>query len=264
MSLASLMGYSINSNSLLIKASDGASDYANKVGEPCIGGFLRYNSHFEKPILFTAGLGFIKNSHLFDKTVHQPISGDYVVKVGPPAFKIGFGGSLQSSVNNNSLNNDMTAIQRGDPYNGNKIIRFFEYLATMEKPIIKSMDVYRNAATEFLEGLSTGVIGIIVSSLGAIPFYGAIIDMGKAMNNAVEIVKDTSQLVKTSVETFQDVIDETKNNIDNMGDNLYLGGDINLTNKINTALSKKSDEVIQRTGNSIQQFELPFSKSKVN
>jgi len=138
------------------------------------------------------------------------------------------------------------------------------FLTAMEKPIIKSMDVFRNASTEFLEGLSTGVIGIIVSSLGAIPFYGAIIDMGKAMNNAVEIAKDTSQLVKTSVETFQDVIDETKNNIDNMGDISHLGGDINLTNKINTALAKKSDEVIQRTGNSIQQFELPLTKSKVN
>lgn len=159
MSLASLVGYSVNSYTLLQSASDGASDYANKLGEPCIGGYLRYHSQFEKPILFSAGLGFIKNSHMYypDDGLHIPVPGDYVVKIGPPAFKIGFGGSIQSSVNNNSQDKDMTAIQRGDPYNGNKVTRFLEYLSTMDNPIIKKIHDQGagglgNVVTELLHG----------------------------------------------------------------------------------------------------------------
>jgi phosphoribosylformylglycinamidine synthase len=159
MSLASLVGYSVNSNALLQNASDGASDYANKLGEPCIGGYLRYHSLFEKPILFSGGLGFIKNSHMFDPddNLHTPSPGDYVIKIGPPAFKIGFGGSIQSSINNNSQDKDMTAIQRGDPYNGNKVTRFLEYLSTMDNPIIKKIHDQGagglgNVVTELLDG----------------------------------------------------------------------------------------------------------------
>jgi len=154
MSLASLIGYSVNSLELLKGASDGASDYGNKLGEPCLGGFLRYHSRFEKPIMFSGGLGFIRQSHI---PVPNPIAGDYVVKIGPSGMKIGFGGSIQSSVSNNAQDKDMTAIQRGDPYNGNKITRFLEYLATMDKPIIKKIHDQGaggvgNVITELLDG----------------------------------------------------------------------------------------------------------------
>jgi phosphoribosylformylglycinamidine synthase len=157
-SLASLTGYSVNSTTLLVKASNGASDYANKIGEPCVGGYLRYHSKFEKPIMFSAGLGFIKDSHLYngrDETLAKP--GDIIVKIGPPAFKIGFGGSIQSSVTNTATDNDMTAIQRGDPYNGNKVARFLEYLALLDTPIIKKIHDQGagglgNVTTELLDG----------------------------------------------------------------------------------------------------------------
>jgi phosphoribosylformylglycinamidine synthase len=139
MSHGSLIGYSFNNSELLIKASNGASDYANKVGEPCLGGYVRYNIYFEKPILFTAGIGYIKQSHLFNEIRDNIKPGDYIIKIGPDAFKIGFGGSIQSSVNNNADDTDMTAIQRGDPYNGNKIIRFLELLSYLDKPLIKKI-----------------------------------------------------------------------------------------------------------------------------
>lgn len=156
-SLASLMGYSVNSLPLLQNASDGASDYANKIGEPCIGGYLRFHPKMEKPILLTAGIGFIKNSHLYNTQEHQPAPGDYLVKVGPTAFKIGFGGSMQSSVVCDTADRDMTAIQRGDPYNGNKVARFLEILATMERPLIKKIHDQGagglgNVITELLDG----------------------------------------------------------------------------------------------------------------
>ena len=156
-SSASLTGYSVNNKQLLRDASNGASDYANKIGEPCIGGFLRFHPMFEKPIMFSAGLGFLKDSHRYSPTKHTPEPGDLIVKVGPPAFKIGFGGSVMSSVDNTSTEGDMTAIQRGDPYNGNKVARFLETLALMPEPIIKKIHDQgagglANVITELLDG----------------------------------------------------------------------------------------------------------------
>lgn len=152
---ASLVGYSINNLQLLRDASNGASDYANKLGEPCIGGFLRWHPSFEKPIMFSAGLGFIKDSHAKEIPIPEP--GDYIVKVGPSAMKIGFGGSVMSSVSNSTGDSDMTAIQRGDPYNGNKVARFLEYLALLDKPLIKKIHDQGagglgNVVTELLDG----------------------------------------------------------------------------------------------------------------
>jgi phosphoribosylformylglycinamidine synthase len=169
-SSASLVGYSVNDYELLQGASDGASDYANKLGEPCIGGFLREHPKFEKPIMFSAGVGFIKQSHLFNcQDPNQlPIANDYIVKIGPPAFKIGFGGSIQSSIINDSTSTDMTAIQRGDPYNGNKVARFLERLALLPIPLIKKIHDQGagglgNVVTELLDGLDA------VIDLQAIP-----------------------------------------------------------------------------------------------
>jgi phosphoribosylformylglycinamidine (FGAM) synthase-like enzyme len=80
--------------------------------------------------------------------------------VGPPAFKIGFGGSVMSSVANSvssTTSQDLTAIQRGDPYNGNKVARFLEALALLPQPIIKKIHDQgagglANVITELLDG----------------------------------------------------------------------------------------------------------------
>jgi phosphoribosylformylglycinamidine synthase len=131
LSSASWAGYSMSSLEMAKLASDGTSNYANKVGEPLLGGYLRWNPNFAKPILYTAGMGWIADNRLITTdTMVQP--GDLVIKVGPQAFKIGMGGSLMSSVDNKAAGTQdaLTAVQRGDPYEGNKVIRFCEYLAT--------------------------------------------------------------------------------------------------------------------------------------
>jgi phosphoribosylformylglycinamidine synthase len=105
--------------------------------------------------MFSAGVGFIKDSHARD--IPSPVPWDFLVKVGPPAMKIGFGGSVMSSVSNSTRDSDMTAIQRGDPYNGNKVARFLEYLALLDEPIIKKIHDQGagglgNVVTELLDG----------------------------------------------------------------------------------------------------------------
>jgi len=135
LSSGSWAGYSMSNLEMAKLASDGTSNYANKVGEPLMGGYLRWHPKFAKPILYTAGIGWISNDHLLtSETRVQP--GDLIIKVGPQAFKIGLGGSLMSSIDNraDSTADALTAVQRGDPYEGNKVIRFCEYLATHITP----------------------------------------------------------------------------------------------------------------------------------
>lgn len=105
-----------------IEASNGASDYGNKFGEPLIQGFTRSfdmcleNGErwgFLKPIMFTAGVGQLDGRHT-EKAREE--KGMVIVQVGGPAYRVGFGGGAASSMlqgeNESSL--DFNAVQRGD------------------------------------------------------------------------------------------------------------------------------------------------------
>ncbi len=105
-----------------IEASNGASDYGNKFGEPLIQGFtrsfdLRLESGerwgFLKPIMFTGGIGQIDDRHTEKK---QPLKGMLIVQVGGPAYRVGFGGGAASSMlqGENEAKLDFNAVQRGD------------------------------------------------------------------------------------------------------------------------------------------------------
>lgn len=114
-----------------IEASNGASDYGNKFGEPVIAGFtrsfgLRLNDgeryEWVKPIMFTGGIGQINDRHIEKE---PPKKGMYVVKIGGPAYRIGIGGGSASSVLSGELSEelDFNAVQRGDPEMENKLNR---------------------------------------------------------------------------------------------------------------------------------------------
>ncbi len=105
-----------------IEASNGASDYGNKFGEPLIQGFTRSfdmklpNGHrwaYLKPIMFTAGVGQI-DSRLTEKNDAE--KGMLIVQVGGPAYRVGFGGGAASSMlqGENVSDLDFNAVQRGD------------------------------------------------------------------------------------------------------------------------------------------------------
>lgn len=114
-----------------VEASDGASDYGNKFGEPVIHGFTRSfgqrlpsGERFEwvKPIMFTAGVGSMDGRHA-DKG--EPEKGMLIVKVGGPAYRIGIGGGAASSRVQSSENAalDFDAVQRGDAEMENRMNR---------------------------------------------------------------------------------------------------------------------------------------------
>jgi len=105
-----------------IRASDGASDYGNKFGEPLILGFTRSFDQtlpdgerwaWIKPIMFTGGIGQIDARHI-EKDEAQ--KGMMIVQVGGPAYGIGVsGGSASSKLQGENVEElDFDAVQRGD------------------------------------------------------------------------------------------------------------------------------------------------------
>ena len=105
-----------------IEASNGASDYGNKFGEPLIQGFTRsFDLRLEngerwgflKPIMFTGGIGQIDDRHTDKK---DALKGMIIVQVGGPAYRVGFGGGAASSMmqGENEAKLDFNAVQRGD------------------------------------------------------------------------------------------------------------------------------------------------------
>jgi phosphoribosylformylglycinamidine synthase len=116
---------------ILIDASNGASDYGNKFGEPLVAGYTRSfgqrlpdgsRREWIKPIMFSGGLGQIDHSHLYK---NDPDLGMLIVKIGGPAYRIGMGGGAASSVPSGSLSAelDFNAVQRGDAEVAQKLWR---------------------------------------------------------------------------------------------------------------------------------------------
>jgi len=133
-----------------IQASNGASDYGNKFGEPVIQGFTRSfglrlpgGERYEwiKPIMFTGGIGQMDARHV---EKGQPESGMLVVKIGGPAYRIGIGGGAASSMiqGENIAELDFNAVQRGDAEMEQKLNRVLRACIEMgdRNPIVSIHD----------------------------------------------------------------------------------------------------------------------------
>ena len=135
---------------ILIDASNGASDYGNKFGEPLIQGYTRTfgmrlpsgeRREWLKPIMFSGGIGQIDHIHIIKG---EPDIGMLVVKIGGPAYRIGMGGGAASSMvsGQNDAELDFNAVQRGDAEMAQKLYRVVR--ACIEKgednPIISIHD----------------------------------------------------------------------------------------------------------------------------
>lgn len=133
-----------------IEASNGASDYGNKFGEPVIQGFTRSfglrlpngeRREWVKPIMFTGGIGQIDSRHV---EKGEPQRGMCVVKIGGPAFRIGIGGGAASSMiqGDNIAELDFSAVQRGDAEMEQKVNRVIRTCVEMgeRNPIVSIHD----------------------------------------------------------------------------------------------------------------------------
>lgn len=135
---------------ILIDASNGASDYGNKFGEPLIQGYTRTfgmrlpsgeRREWLKPIMFSGGIGQIDHIHI---SKEEPEIGMLVVKIGGPAYRIGMGGGAASSMvsGQNDAELDFNAVQRGDAEMAQKLYRVVRACIEMgeNNPIISIHD----------------------------------------------------------------------------------------------------------------------------
>ena len=107
---------------ILIKASNGASDYGNKFGQPLICGSLltyEYSNNdiqfgYDKVIMQAGGIGYAKKDYAFKDV---PKVGDKIVLLGGDNYRIGMGGGAVSSVATGEFNNsiELNAVQRSNP-----------------------------------------------------------------------------------------------------------------------------------------------------
>ena len=107
---------------ILIKASNGASDFGNKFGQPLISGSVLTFEHFEatkkygydKVIMLAGGIGYGIEE---DALKGEPEKGDKVVLLGGDNYRIGMGGAAVSSVDTGNFSSgiELNAIQRSNP-----------------------------------------------------------------------------------------------------------------------------------------------------
>jgi len=135
---------------IMIRESDGASDYGNKFGEPVIQGFTRtfglkllngQRREWVKPIMFTGGIGQIDHRHVKKE---KPEPGMKIVQVGGPAYRIGIGGGAASSMvqGENREELDFNAVQRGNAQMEQKMNRVIRACIEMgdKNPIMSIHD----------------------------------------------------------------------------------------------------------------------------
>lgn len=107
---------------ILIKASNGASDFGNKFGQPLITGSVLTFEHeedgrklgYDKVIMQAGGIGYGK---LDQAKKHQPEAGDKIVILGGENYRIGMGGAAVSSADTGAFGSgiELNAIQRSNP-----------------------------------------------------------------------------------------------------------------------------------------------------
>ncbi len=107
---------------ILVKASNGASDFGNKFGQPLIAGSVLTFEHqengekyaYDKVIMLAGGVGYGTKRDCLKK---KPRKGNKIVVVGGDNYRIGLGGGSVSSVDTGRYSNgiELNAVQRANP-----------------------------------------------------------------------------------------------------------------------------------------------------
>ena len=133
---------------ILIKASNGASDFGNKFGQPLICGSLFTFEHFEnlkkfgydKVIMLAGGIGTGKK---IDSEKDIPGKGDLIVLLGGDNYRIGMGGGAVSSVDTGQFHSsiELNAVQRANPEMQKRVYNAIRALAESDhNPVISIHD----------------------------------------------------------------------------------------------------------------------------
>ena len=133
---------------ILIKASNGASDFGNKFGQPLISGSVLTFEHeeqgkkhgFDKVIMLAGGIGYGKKA---DALKDKPETGDKIVVMGGDNYRIGMGGGAVSSVATGEFSSgiELNAIQRANPEMQKRVYNALRALAESDiNPVVSIHD----------------------------------------------------------------------------------------------------------------------------
>ncbi|MCF6177172.1 MAG: phosphoribosylformylglycinamidine synthase [Victivallaceae bacterium] len=177
---------------ILIKASNGASDFGNKFGQPLICGSVLTFEHtenskkfgFDKVIMLAGGIGTGKAA---ESHKDLPQVGDKIVLLGGDNYRIGMGGGAVSSVATGEFDNsiELNAVQRANPEMQKRVYNAIRALVEMEtSPVVSIHDHGAGGHLNCLSELIEDTGGAI--TLDALP-------IGDPTLSAKEIVGNESQ-----------------------------------------------------------------------
>ena len=150
---------------ILIKASNGASDFGNKFGQPLItGSVLTYEGKtaqgfygFDRAVMLAGGVGYT-DARYAQKNVARP--GDLLVLLGGDNYRIGMAGGSVSSVATGALSQalELSAVQRANPEMQKRVYNVIRALVEMtDNPILLIHDHgaggHMNCFSELIEPL---------------------------------------------------------------------------------------------------------------
>jgi len=133
---------------ILIKASNGASDFGNKFGQPLICGSVFTFEHFEnlkkfgydKVIMLAGGIGIGKKK---DSEKDTPEKGDLIILLGGDNYRIGMGGGAVSSVDTGKFDSsiELNAVQRANPEMQKRVYNAIRALSELDNnPVVSIHD----------------------------------------------------------------------------------------------------------------------------
>ncbi|MFA9191315.1 phosphoribosylformylglycinamidine synthase [Flavobacterium sp. FZUC8N2.13] len=215
---------------ILIKASNGASDFGNKFGQPLITGSVLTFEHeekastgsaqarkigYDKVIMQAGGIGYGK----LDQAIkHKPQEGDKIVILGGENYRIGMGGAAVSSADTGAFGSgiELNAIQRSNPEMQKRAANAIRGLVESDhNPIVSIHDHGAGGHLNCLSELVEETGGLI--DLDKLP-------VGDPTLSAKEIIGNESQermglvIGKKDIDTLQRIADRERSPMYQVGD----------------------------------------------
>ncbi len=208
---------------ILIKASNGASDFGNKFGQPLITGSVLTFEHqennrkigYDKVIMQAGGIGYGKLDQAIKK---KPTAGDKIVILGGENYRIGMGGAAVSSADTGAFGSgiELNAIQRSNPEMQKRAANAIRGLVESdENPIVSIHDHGAGGHLNCLSELVEETGGLI--DLDKLP-------VGDPTLSAKEIIGNESQermglvIGKKDIEILQKIADRERSPMYQVGD----------------------------------------------
>ena len=232
---------------ILIKASNGASDFGNKFGQPLITGSVLTFEHeegarkigYDKVIMQAGGIGYGK----LDQAIkHKPQEGDKIVILGGENYRIGMGGAAVSSADTGAFGSgiELNAIQRSNPEMQKRAANAIRGLVESDNnPIVSIHDHGAGGHLNCLSELVEDTGGLI--DLDKLP-------VGDPTLSAKEIIGNESQermglvIGQKDIDTLQRIADRERAPMYQVGD---VTGDHRFTFESKTNGAKPMDYALE-------------------